>query len=59
MKMSFNKPTNNQEFENESHIGRKKKAIDSQFQKKNIKKIVELIDEEDVEIAEKYARYIK
>ena len=57
--MSNGKSTANQEFENESHLGRKKKAIESQFQKKNFKQIVELLDEEDVEIAQKYARYVK
>ena len=59
MNMSNGKSTANQEFENESHLGRKKKAIESQFQKKNFKQIVELLDEEDVEIAQKYARYVK
>lgn len=49
----------NQEFENGSHLARKKKAVENQFQKKNFKQIVELLDEEDIEIAQKYARYVK
>lgn len=47
------------DFENSSHIAKKKKAVQQEFQKKNLKKIVELLDEEDQEIAEQYARYIK
>ena len=47
------------EFENNSHIARKKKAVESQFQKKNFKQIVEMINDEDDEVSEKYARYIK
>lgn len=49
----------NQEFENGSHLARKKKAEDNQFSKKNYKQIVKMLDEEDVEIAEKYARFIR
>jgi hypothetical protein len=48
-----------QEYENASHIAKKKKAVESTFHKKNMKEIVELIDEEDSDLAEKYARYIK
>lgn len=59
MNMSNGKSTVNQEYENESHLGRKKKAIESQFQKKNFKQIVDLMDEEDVELAQKYAQYIR
>jgi hypothetical protein len=51
--------TNTQEFENGSHIAKKKKAVENQFQKKNFKQIIEMIDDEDVEVAEKYARYIR
>lgn len=47
------------EYENQSHIARKQKAVQQEFQKKNLKKVVELLDEEDEEVAEKYARYIK
>lgn len=47
------------EYDNVSHIEKKKKALSLQFQKKNFKQIVELIDDEDLEVAEKYARYIK
>lgn len=49
----------NQEFENDSHISRKKKAIATTFKKKNLKDVVDLIDDEDSEVSEMYARYIK
>ena len=52
-------PSNNSEFENGSHIERKKKAVESQYQGKNFKQIVELINDEDEEVSKKYARFIK
>jgi hypothetical protein len=48
-----------QEYENSSHIAKKKKAASEIFHKKNLKDIVHLIDEEDEDLAETYARYIK
>lgn len=49
-----------QEYENDSHIGRKRKAIANAFQKKNLNDIVELInDDEDEESAKKYAHFIR
>jgi hypothetical protein len=59
MLMSQFKDKQNSEYENDSHIGRKKKAIAQQFQKKNQREIVELMNEEDDSVAEKYARYVK
>lgn len=47
------------EYENSSHIAKKKKAVENVFHKKNLKEIVGLIDEEDEDLAETYARYIK
>lgn len=57
--MSSAKSPANQEFENDSHIAKKKKALEAQSQKKNFKRIVELFDDDDIEYVEKYARYIK
>lgn len=51
--------TPNQEFENGSHLARKKKAVENQSQKKNYKQIIEMIDDEDLEVAQRYARFIK
>jgi hypothetical protein len=48
-----------QDQENNSHIARKKKAVQSQFQRKNLKDIVHLMNEEDEDLAETYARYVK
>lgn len=47
------------EYENPSHIAKKKKAIANTFTKKNFRDIVELINDEDDEVAEHYARYIR
>ena len=50
------------EYEDGSHLDRKKKALDSQFRKKNQREVIDLMsakeiyDEEDLT---KYARYIK
>lgn len=50
----------NREFENESHIVRKKKANFTKQTTKNIEQIIELIDPEDDEFdISMYARYIK
>ena len=51
---------NIREFENDSHISRKKKAVANSLHTKNKKQIIELIDSEDEdEDPELYARYIK
>ncbi len=47
------------EYENSSHIKNKKKAIATTFQKKNHRDIVELINDEDDEVGERYAKYIR
>ena len=47
------------DYENANHIKKKKKAAEGQFHKKNVKEIIELLNEEDEEVAEMYARYIK
>ena len=47
------------EYENNSHILKKKKAIATTFKKKNFKDVVDLLNEEDSELAEYYAQYIK
>lgn len=47
------------EYENSSHIAKKKKAEQQQFRKKNLKEIVDLIDEDEQDIVDKYARFIK
>ena len=61
--MKITSPTNesksSQEYENNSHIAKKRKAVANQFQKKNFKDIVELINDEDDSVAEKYARFIR
>jgi hypothetical protein len=54
-----NESKQQKEFENDSHISRKKRALASTFQKKNFKDIVDLINDEDSDVSEKYARYIK
>ncbi len=51
---------NIREFENDSHISRKKKAVAIPQHTKNKKQLIELIDSEDEdEDPELYARYIK
>lgn len=55
-KIETNKKVEN---ENSTHIAKKKKAVEKEFHKKNFKEIVELMDEEDEELAKDYARYIK
>jgi hypothetical protein len=59
--MSAKRESTPQEFENNSHIAKKKKAVSSQFHKKNFKDIVDLIDteDEDEQNIEQYARFIK
>jgi hypothetical protein len=47
------------EYENNTHILKKKKAIATSFKKKNIKDVIDLMNEEDDDVAEKYARYIR
>jgi len=47
------------EYENNSHVARKKKAIATTFKKKNFKEVVDLLNEEDNDLAEYYARYVK
>lgn len=59
MNTNYRSDDSKNEYTNPSHIAKKQKAVGQQFQKKNLKQIVELLDEEDVEIAEKYARYVK
>lgn len=61
MKLQPSETTRNiREFENDSHISRKKKAVANSQQAKNKKQILELIDSEDEdEDPELYARYIK
>lgn len=59
MNTNYRSNDSKNEYDNPSHIVKKQKAESQQFQKKNLKKIVELLDEEDAEIAEKYARYVK
>lgn len=54
-----NESKQQKEFENDSHISRKKKAIANTFHKKNFRDIVNLIDDEDTDVAERYARYVK
>ena len=55
-----NKPAkSSQEFENASHIARKKKAIATTFKKKNFNDVVELINDEDDSVSEMYAKYIR
>ena len=49
----------NQDYENSSHIARKQKAVDKQYHKKNYRDIVEMINDEDEEVAEKYARFLR
>ena len=60
MKTNFS-PSDKQssEYENPSHIVKRKKALESQFVKKNIKSLKELIHEEDEEFVEEYIRYIR
>lgn len=59
MNTTYRPKDSKNEFDNQTHIVRKQKAVEQQFQKKNLKRIVELIDEEDDEVADKYARHIK
>ena len=59
MKNNFPSDQKSSEYENPSHIVRRKKAIESQFVKKNIKSLKELIHEEDEEFVEEYIRYIR
>lgn len=59
MTTPFQHKKESQEFENNSHISRKKKAEANKFTKKNHNDIIDLINEEDDEVAETYARYIK
>lgn len=47
------------EFDNNNHIAKKKKAVSQQFTKRNMRDIVDLINEEDDELAKKYAQYVK
>ena len=53
------KESSTKEYENDSHLMRKKKAEENRFNKKNFREIADLIDDEDGEIAEKYARHIR
>lgn len=57
--LSAKKENQNQEFENGSHIARKRKAVENTFQKKNLKDVIDLLNEEDEDEALKYARYVK
>ena len=47
------------DYENESHISRKKKAAAKSQHAKNQKQIIEMIDTEDEDDLGQYARYIK
>lgn len=50
----------NSDYENESHLSRKKKAEANAFHAKNQKQIIDLIDiEDDEEDLDRYIRYIK
>lgn len=51
------KPQN--EFENSNHVAKKKRAIATEFKKKNHKDIVDLINDEDDAVSEMYARFIR
>jgi hypothetical protein len=49
-----------QEFENDSHIGKKKRAVEQDHRPRNFKQSLEMYsDEEDKDDVLKYVRYIK
>ena len=47
------------DYENPSHVARKKKAIATQFKKKNFREVVDLLNEEDEDLAKYYAADVK
>jgi hypothetical protein len=53
------KPQNQSEYENGSHVANRKKAIATTFKKKNFRDVVDLLNEEDENLAEYYAQYVK
>jgi hypothetical protein len=52
-------PKDAKDYANESHIARKKRAEATQVSTKNRKEILEMIDIDEEEDLEQYARYIK
>ena len=63
--MSTKTPANPafKEFENDSHLARKQKAVSNEFKKKNSKQIIDMItseaEDDDENDFQKYVRYIK
>lgn len=59
MKTQFQRKKENAEFENDSHISRRKKAVAKQVAKKNIKDKHNAYNLDDPDDVQTYERYLK